>query len=338
VLADRYGDCKDKATLLSAMLREAGFDSYYILINDERDFLSTEFPSPLNFNHSILAIRLPQQVDQTSLFATLSHHTLGTLLFFDPTDNSTPLGYLPASLQANYGLLVDDGGELVQLPMLAPTANRITRTAKLSVDASGKLTGSTHEVRTGPVASELRDALLAAPKIERQKVFQSLVTGLSIGAILTSANITDLGDYTTPLVIDYGFTIGGYAEHPAQLFLFRPCVLGHKGDDLLEQEKPRHLPVIFSNRAFQSDSFEISFPAGYSIDELPQPVRLENSFADYTSESSVENQTLYYKRTYQLKSLRVSLEQMDHLKQFLRSIEDDERAYAILTSTGAARH
>src|SRR5260370_28897001 len=31
--ASGYGDCKDKVTLLSTMLREAGIDSYYMLIN-----------------------------------------------------------------------------------------------------------------------------------------------------------------------------------------------------------------------------------------------------------------------------------------------------------------
>ena len=336
VLANRYGDCKDKATLLSAMLREAGFDSYYVLINDERDFLSPEFASPLNFNHVILAIRPPQQVQPNTVFATLPHHTLGLLLFFDPTDSSTPMGYLPPSLQANYGLLVDDGGELVQLPVLAPTANKIVRTAKLSIDASGKLTGTAHEVRTGPAASELRDELQAVPNRQRQKVFQSLVNGLSSGAMLTSAQVTDLGDSTRPLVIDYGFTIDGYAQHPAQLFLLRPCALGHKGEDVLEQEKPRHQPVIFSNAAFYSDSFEISFPVEYSIDELPKPLKLENSFADYTSQSSVDNHVLRYTRTYQLKSIRVSLEQMNELKEFFRSIADDERAYAILNTVAVA--
>ena len=336
VLANRYGDCKDKATLLSAMLGEAGLDSYYVLINDERDFLSTDFASPLNFNHVILAIRPPQQVDRHTVFATLPHPALGLLLFFDPTDSSTPVGYLPPSLQANYGLLVHDGGELVQLPVLAPGANKIVRTAKLSIDASGKLTGTAHEVRTGPAASELRDELLAVPNIQRQKVFQSLVSGLSTGATLTSASVTDLGDFTTPLVIDYGFTIDGYAQHPAQLLLLRPCALGHKGDDLLEQEKPRRQPVIFSNTAFHSDSFEVSFPGEYSIDELPKPVQLENSFAAYTSQSRVENHVLRYSRMYQLKSIRVSLEQMNQLKEFLRSIADDERAYAILNTVAVA--
>src|SRR2546430_17448219 len=50
VLASGYGDCKDKATLLNAMLHEAGIDSYFMLINSDRDYLSRDFPSLLSLD------------------------------------------------------------------------------------------------------------------------------------------------------------------------------------------------------------------------------------------------------------------------------------------------
>src|SRR6266702_5412916 len=36
IFLHKYGDCKDKATLLSAMLGEIGVESYYLDINTER--------------------------------------------------------------------------------------------------------------------------------------------------------------------------------------------------------------------------------------------------------------------------------------------------------------
>ena len=36
VFSHRYGDCKDKATLMRTMLREIGVDSYHVVINTER--------------------------------------------------------------------------------------------------------------------------------------------------------------------------------------------------------------------------------------------------------------------------------------------------------------
>jgi hypothetical protein len=331
VFSNRYGDCKDKATLLSAMLHEAGVESHYVLINSEREFLSEEFPSLLNFNHVVLAIRLPKEADAKNSYATVAHKELGTLLFFDPTDDSTPLGYLPPSLQANHGLLVATQGELLQLPVLPPNTNEIRRTAKVNVDASGNLTGNVHEVRTGPAAASLRQELLAVPKIQRQKVFQTLVGSLSDGAILTSANITNLDDSSSPLDLDYGFAVGGYGQHPGQLFLFRPCVLGHKGDDLLE-DKPRQQAIVFSSTVYQTDTFELGYPAEYTISELPESVSYDSPFGDYESQTRVDSQVVHYTRTYRLKTLRVPVDELERLKEFFRKIADDERSYVILNS------
>src|SRR5260370_38289632 len=161
VLASGYGDCKDKVTLLNTMLREIGIDSYFVLINDDRDYLAPDFPSPLGFNHVILAIRLPRDAKLPGTMIIFPHEQLGPLLLFDPTDSSTPLGYLPPSLQSNHGLLVTDaGGELAKLPLLPPSANRVVREATLSLDKFGNLKGRVEVIHTGPPATSLPERLL----------------------------------------------------------------------------------------------------------------------------------------------------------------------------------
>ena len=333
VLANGYGDCKDKATLLSAMLREAGLDSYYVLINNDREYLAPEFPSAVGFNHAILAIRLPQQAATAQgLFATWSHPRLGPLLLFDPTDSSTPVGYLPPALQSNYALLVTDGdGELVKLPLVLPDTNRLLRIATLTLDKSGNLKGTVEEVRTGPAAISLRERLLHLPNSQRQKVFENLLSDLLDGAVLTSAGTSDLKDLNGWLTIKYGLIARGYAQHEGELFLFRSCVLGRKSSDVLEGE-PRKHAVVFSHSALESDAFNISLPAEYTIDELPQQVRYAYPFATYKSEARVKEHMLHYARTFELKDVRVPREHLDDLKTLFRQIADDERAYTILKS------
>ncbi len=150
VFTSRYGDCKDKITLLSAMFREIGIESYYVLVHNRRGVVRPDFPSALSFNHVILALRLPRDVEATTLYSKVKHRRLGRLLFFDPTDALTPLRYLPPTLQANYGLLVtEDGGELLELPLLLPTANRLLRVAKLELSPEGTIGGAVQEVRWG---------------------------------------------------------------------------------------------------------------------------------------------------------------------------------------------
>jgi len=140
IFGHRHGDCKDKATLMSSMLHEICINSYKVVINTERGSITPEMPAHLGFNHQIIAIQLPESVSSASLVATMQHPKLGRLLFFDPTDELTPFGQIRGALQANYGLLVTpDGGELVALPMQPSTMNSIRRTAKLTLDTTGKL-------------------------------------------------------------------------------------------------------------------------------------------------------------------------------------------------------
>jgi hypothetical protein len=68
VLANRYGDCKDKATLLAALLKTVGIGSHFIVINTDRGSVNLRSPVSLgSFNHVILAIRLPDDVPVAGL-------------------------------------------------------------------------------------------------------------------------------------------------------------------------------------------------------------------------------------------------------------------------------
>ena len=330
VFASGYGDCKDKATLLSAMLREVGIDSYYVLINDNRDYLSPDFPSMLAFNHVILAIRLPDDAVVATTMPILLHEKLGRLLLFDPTDDSTPLGYLPPSLQASQGLLVTDAqGELVRTPLAPPSANRILRIATLSLDTNGVLKGTIEEVRTGPFATVLRDSLLNLPAKQRQTILQSMLTRMIDGAVLTGARVSFLREFTATLTLSYDLTVPAYAQHTGNLFLFRPCVLGRDGSSVL-QGKPRKLPLVFPYATSESDMVDIALPAEYPIDEVPKEVSYNYPFADYKSETKTSGHELHCSRTYERKDVRIPLEKLGDLKKLYSDITDDERGYAIL--------
>jgi hypothetical protein len=267
----------------------------------------------------------------------LSHKVLGTLVFFDPTDSATAYGYVPPSLQSNFGLLITDaGGELIKLPLLPASTNRVLREATFSLDNEGTLNGTVEEVRTGPAASDLRQQLLNVSKDRRQDVFQNLLNDLLDGAVLTSASISNLRDFEGALAINYGLRARAYAQHASELFLFRSCVLGHKSSGIFEA-KPRTYPLVFSYAASEGDVISISLPEGYEIDGIPQSVKYEYPFATYRSETRAEGHVLHYLRNYELKDVRVPLEQLEDLRRLFRDISDDERSYTILKPFGADR-
>ena len=333
VFTHRFGDCKDKATLLSSMLKEIGIDSYYVIINTERGEVTPATPPHIGgFNHAILAIRLPDGVSDNSLIATMQHPKLGRLLFFDPTDELTPFGDLRGPLQSNYGLLVTpDGGELVPLPQLAVSTSGITRSAKLTLDERGTLHGDVHEVRVGDAASHQRGALRSAEKdSDRIKPIETLMAS-SVGAYqLMHATVTNLKLNSLPFEADWTFVAPAYGKTAGNLLLVRPRVVGTKARDILESKESRKYPVEVYGPSRDTDTFEIAMPPGYEVDDLPPPVNADYSFASYHSKTEVSGNTLKYTRTFEVKELSVPLSKVDDLKKFYRIIAGDERSTAVL--------
>jgi hypothetical protein len=333
VFIHRYGDCKDKATLMSAMLKEVGVDSYYLVINATRGAVGpTTPPQPFWFNHVILAIKLQDDMKDPTLVAVYSHPTLGRILIFDPTDEMTPLGSLRGDLQANYGLLVaGDGGELIRSPELSPAVNGVHRSGKFQLSQDGTLTGNVVEMMYGDTAMRHRYMLRAVTKDTDRVKYVDALLSRSLGLYqLNKAQIGNLSLNDLPLQYLYSLTANSYAKSAGDLFLVRPRVLGNKSSDLLEKKEPRKYPVEFDGPEKDADSFEITLPAGYVVDELPPPVNSDYSFASYHSKTEVDGNVLRYTRTFEIKEVSVPLAKVDDLKKLYRVIASDERNIAML--------
>src|ERR1700691_5463266 len=95
VLQNGYGDCKDKHTLFSAMLRAEGIQSYPVLIDSSRQ-LDADIPSPAQFDHVITAARLGTGTDITWL---------------DTTPEVTPFGLILYQLRNKQAVVASDDSE-----------------------------------------------------------------------------------------------------------------------------------------------------------------------------------------------------------------------------------
>jgi uncharacterized protein DUF3857/transglutaminase superfamily protein len=332
IFSHHFGDCKDKATLMSTMLKEIGVDSYYVIVNTDRGAVNANTPAVNWFNHVILAIKLPEGTNDADLKAVFQHNTLGKLLIFDPTDDLTPFGYLRGALQSNYGLLVSDaGGELIALPRLGAALNGTRRTAKLTLTPSGTLTGNVTELRLGDRAAYQRYALRSvATDKDRIKPIENLLTDSLPNFQITHAAIENLKQTDLPFAYEYSFVVANYAKSAGNLLLVRPRVLGSKSSALLETKEPRKFPVEFAGPSLDSDTFEITLPAGYEVSDVPPPVDVDYDFASYHSKTEASGNSLKYTRRLEVKELTVPLAEMETLKKFYRIIASDERNTAVL--------
>ena len=105
VLGNGYGDCKDKHTLLAALLRAAGYDAWPALIHGQRK-LDPGVPSPAQFNHVITVVP-----------------SGGQFIWLDATPEVAPYGLLLLALRYKQALVIPSNAA----PTLMRTRRRIRR-------------------------------------------------------------------------------------------------------------------------------------------------------------------------------------------------------------------
>jgi transglutaminase-like putative cysteine protease len=143
VLDNKLGDCKDKATLLQALLAARGIESHPVLVNASNIWELTKVPVLALVNHVIVYI------PSLSLFA-------------DPTDDGMPFGWLPRVVAGKPALAAAPGVP-ARTPM-PPEVESQQMTMRAAIGAEGGITGEVEVVLAGYGAIDMRRGLRSATR------------------------------------------------------------------------------------------------------------------------------------------------------------------------------
>ncbi len=327
IFKKRYGDCKDKAALMSTMLKELGYRSELVIVDTKRGFIKPGMPSMWG-NHAIIAIEAPAEVPDDAYPALVKTKAGKRYVIFDPTNEFVPFGFIPSYEQDNYVLIASDPGELVRLPLFAPEINGTETSGKFTLGTDGVLSGEVAHKLRGDEASRIRRRLNEADGTDRTK-FVELVANASLKQTLVEKpQFEFLKDIDHELLIRYDLKMSGYAQNTGGLLLVRPRVLGDRALHL--QSKPRKYAIELSGTRHEHDEYEITLPSGYVIDELPDNTKVDVGFASYESKIETKGNVLHYTRDYVVRDPHIELTKINDLKKLENAIALDEFATAIL--------
>ena len=328
IYRNRYGDCKDKTTLLISMLQVAGIRADYVPVDDRRGIVDPEDPSLLG-NHMITAIELPADVQDPRLKAIVKVKDGKRYLIFDPTNEHTPVGNLPSYEQGSFGILAAGAeSQIIPLPVLAPETNTTDRKGAFTLAADGTLSGSVDTSHTGPAGGDLRMLLKYSDEKERHEYWEKRVAGDVPGAVLDSFRFVEPAALDQPLEFHYKLTAAQYAHQAGSLLLVRPRVVG--SDVLANDDKPRTVPIDLQATGHWHDSYDIALPDGYGVDEMPDPVNLDTDFASYHSSVSSHGRVLHYERDYTLSKVELPAEKAQEFRRLEGFINSDEKSTVVL--------
>ncbi|MGP8173618.1 MAG: DUF3857 domain-containing protein [Terracidiphilus sp.] len=332
IYRNRYGDCKDKTTLLISMLQAIGIRAYYLHVDSERGIVDPDTPS-LAGNHMITAIELPDAENDPRLMARVKAVNGKTLLIFDPTDEKTPLGLIRAQLQGAYGNIGNGAdSQVLQMPVLQPESGGRIRKGSFTLTADGAIAGYVTVTFTGDDASVERWRIKDSDAKElREEIEKNLGDDLP-GLAFKGFEYHQTTELDKPLLLDLHLGATGYARPAGPLLLLRPRVFGSHArvvPDVMEG-KPRLYSIELGATGRWRDSFDIAIPPGYVVDETPNPVSIDLDFASYHSSVSAKGNLLHYEREYVVRQVEIPAAKAAAFRQLESAILSDEKGAAVL--------
>lgn len=328
IFRNRYGDCKDKTTLLISMLQVAGIHAFYVPVDDRRGIVDPADPSLIG-NHMITAIEIPADVNDPRLLAVVKAKDGKRYLIFDPTNERTPVGNLPSYLQGSYGTLAAGASsQIIQLPILGPDANGTERKGAFTLAVDGTLSGSVDTSHSGSEGADLRMFLKYSDEKERREAWENSLARDVPGVVLNDFKFVQPAALDKPLEFHYQISAAQYAHQAGPLLLVRPRVVGSYTQPF--NDKPRTVPIDLSATGRWHDVFDITLPAGYVVDETPDPIDVDVDFASYHSSITAKENKLHYEREYIVRQVEIPAGKAAAFRQLESAILSDEKGTAVL--------
>jgi hypothetical protein len=325
VFEKQYGDCKDKANLLRALLKSAGIQSYLVAIySGDRTFVKKDWTSPTQFNHMILAVQVSDATKAPSVLST----SLGRLLIFDPTDYLTPIGDLPYYEQGSYALLcAGPNGDLLQMPVIAPEANVLTQTLQASLDSHGVLKASLSTLSEGQAARSERQKHDVAPdqyKILMERYLAYYAHNAAIQKI-EAHDAFDQDQFSSSLE----FESNGYGQlMQNRLLIFNPSITEPAARHF-PAEKDRNLPIVLNGRLYRKQ-VSIKLPDGFTVDEMPSSFKAVAPFANFKISFRQEQGQLIVEEELRTEAVTLPASDYPKVKKFFDDVYGANNQNAVL--------
>jgi transglutaminase-like putative cysteine protease len=328
IFRNRYGDCKDKTTLLISMLQVAGIHAAYVAVDHRRGVVDPDNPS-IYGDHMITAIEIPKDVQDPRLEAVVTAKGGKRWLIFDPTNERVPAGTLPSNEQGGYGILcAGSESQVIGLPVLRPDASGSEHKGAFTLGADGTLNGQVDVVRSGAEGARMRNGLKGTDEKERRQSLEKALASDIPGVVLNSVEYVQPPALDEPSEVHYKLTASQYAHSAGTLLLVRPRVLGSY--TMPFDDKPRQVPIDLDATGRWHDSYDITLPEGYVVDETPDPVSMDADFASYHSTVTAKGNTLHYEREYVVRQVEIPAEKATEFRKLESVILMDEKGTAVL--------
>ena len=292
VLQRKYGDCKDKATLLIALARTVGVDLEFAVLATHRlghPDRKVVFPK---FNHAIVYV--PAQPGFEAAF------------FTDPTVDALDLWNLREDDQGSAALVLNPTSgkwTWVDIPFQAPEFKLQRWKAEVDIESPDQVRAHSHLELRGGHASSLRTALRSED--QSRQVYDYLVSQLFPGGKLVSASAPDHESFLHPLRIEQEIDASASIRQEGTHYRLK---LPNDAENAPTKLAERQTPLDLGPPTSDESEIAIHLGKGVKLVEMPAPVDVVDPCFHVSRKVSGDHGTVTVKEAFQETCTTVSVE------------------------------
>jgi cellulose synthase operon protein C len=318
VLEKEAGDCKDKATLLITMLREAGIPANYVTLRTRSaGRLHADIPSN-QCNHAIVYV--PNADD------------FSKGLWIDGTANYSGIDTLPWPNQGTEVMVFKDDGQMVfvKTPVDQPGQSLSEYHIDLQVASDGSAKAKFTWDTTGQYASSLRQTF-EAEGLRRQRLEQ-FANYVYPGSRVTSVKFSNLEDRDVPVKIEFGFDAPNVGQVSGDKMILRAKEMLQLTQSYADRTD-RTYDIWNAYTATQRFVETYHMPEGFRVESAPESTRLETEWLDYELKVAKGTESVEIRRELEVKALEIPKAAYDEVREFCVEADKHQREPIVLVRT-----
>ncbi len=256
----RYGDCKDMASLLTALLKEAGLKAYFTWIGT-RDipYKYTEVPLPITDNHMISTVNIGND-----------------WIFLDGTDPNCIYGIPSKGIQDKQAMVGINENEykLITVPVVSSEKNIVVDSTFISINSNG-ITGKSSVYYNGYFGIDLYNSLLYRDEKDTKDYVKARLSKGSNKFIMNDYSVTRTNSMNKEMNLKSEFEIPDYSKKVADELYINMNLTKFSFASLIDTAKRK--VGVDNDFLYQLKSYTIlDLPKDFEVSYVPENHHFKN--------------------------------------------------------------
>jgi len=259
VFKKRYGDCKDKTTLMLSMLKILGIEGVPVLVPSNEDTFDEKMPSANIFNHVIAAVQNPAGSDN--------------YIWLDGTNEVASFEGIPFQRSSRVLVITPDGkGHFVKTPKPEDDRDYLDYKSTIKIDENGDAELEMFTGYYGKMAEGARYSYKYTSPDKQKKDMEKQ------GVELESLDIADVANTEIPFTVKIKGKVKGVVQKIDGHTMLLSGIANLNAYEGIVSAKERKYPISFEDGFFSKSKTIYIFPEGFEIKKIPPEFRRDDPY------------------------------------------------------------